>query len=66
MTEQTKVELDRRGFLRTVGIGAGAAAATAVAVSTASVTAAESKTKTSGTGYHETDHVRRVYELARF
>jgi len=66
MTKQTeKVELDRRGFLRAVGVGAGAAAATAVVASTA-VTAAEPKAASSGAGYHETDHVRRVYELARF
>lgn len=68
MTKQQteKVELDRRGFLRTAAVGAGAAAATAVTVSAAAVTAGESKATPPGTGYHETDHIRRVYELARF
>jgi hypothetical protein len=64
MTERKETR-SRREFLKTVGVGAGAAGA---AVVTASVEApAEAKAlPDGGAGYRETEHVKRVYQLARF
>lgn len=60
--------VDRRGFLRGIGFGAAGAGAAAVLVAGhASAEAADEMTvKTSKTGYRETAHVRRYYDLARF
>lgn len=67
-SKQTTV--DRRAFLRTVGLGAGAAgAAAALAAGGASAEASAPSTDPSGktdAGYRKTDHVRRYYDLARF
>lgn len=67
-SKQTTV--DRRSFLRTVGLGAGAAgAAAALAAGTASAEASTESTDPTGkkdAGYRKTDHVRRYYDLARF
>jgi hypothetical protein len=64
MTE-TKETRSRREFLKTVGVGAGAAGAAAV---TGAVEApAEAAALPDGNaGYRETEHVKRVYQLARF
>jgi hypothetical protein len=53
----------RRDFLKLAGLGTlgGAAAATATAMGAAPAEAAERET-----GYRETAHVQKVYELARF
>jgi anaerobic selenocysteine-containing dehydrogenase len=53
----------RRDFLKLAGLGSvGAVAGAAVA---APVEAKEAPS-TRGTGYRETPHVKKVYELARF
>jgi hypothetical protein len=57
--------LDRRAFLRGIGVGAGAAGVAAVA-GTGEAEAAPSDDGRKSVGYSETDHVRRVYDLARF
>lgn len=68
--DQKQTTVDRRGFLRTVGLGAGAAgAAAALAAGTAAAGVAEPTPDPAGktdAGYRETDHVRRFYDLARF
>ena len=54
----------RRGFFKMVGLGAVAGAAT---LATASGEAeAATGAETTGTGYRETDLVKKYYELARF
>ena len=53
----------RRAFLKTVGVGAAAAGIAGIAVSEAPRARAQSSTNTGG--YRETEHVKRVYELAR-
>jgi hypothetical protein len=57
-------EADRRGFLKMVGIG-GVVGSVAAATGVAPSEAAEAKPE-NGSGYRETEHVRRYYELARF
>ena len=55
----------RRSFFRAVGLGAGAAGALAVLGEKAA--AAEAAPAVEGAaGYRESDHVKRVYALARF
>ncbi len=53
---------DRRGFLKLAGASAVGIGATAVTGTTA--TAAEAAPATP-TGYHESEHVKRYYQLAR-
>ncbi|MBP2298202.1 formate dehydrogenase [Azospirillum picis] len=58
--------LARRDLFRVAGLGAGAlgaaVAGTVAAVPEAEAAPAEPQT----TGYRETDHVRKVYEVSRF
>ncbi|MGC2856027.1 hypothetical protein ACM64Y_11180 [Novispirillum sp. DQ9] len=61
--------LDRRAFLRGVGLGAGAAGAVAaltVAAGPAAAADALAAPDAAQDGYRETAHVRRYYDLARF
>lgn len=63
---ETKAKgLDRRSFLRGVGAGAGAAGVAAL-VATDGAEAAPAEKEHKAGGYRETEHVRRVYDLARF
>ena len=55
----------RRDFLRLAGLGGVAAGATALAGGARDAKAAAPEPH-GPTGYRETEHVRRVYELARF
>lgn len=57
----------RRDFFKKTGVGLGVAGAVAVGL-TSGTAEAEGKPDSSFKkgGYRETDHVRRVYELARF
>lgn len=62
MTERkTKESADRRDFLKLAGLGALASGATVVAGGAEAAEAAPE-----GSGYRETDHVKKVYETARF
>jgi hypothetical protein len=68
MQEQDpKKTVDRRAFLKGVGLSAGAAAGAAViatsGVAEAAVPQEDGKKRV---GYRKTEHVRRYYELARF
>jgi hypothetical protein len=69
MTDNTsdKKAVDRRGFLKAVGLTAGAAA-TAAAVTTAptAAVAAESQADKLKARYKETDHVKAFYRTNRY
>ncbi len=56
--------MGRRAFLKTASLGVAASAGAAV-IGGEEPAAAAVPTKETG-GYRETDHVRRVYALARF
>lgn len=62
--KQDEINAARRDFFKKAGIGAGAAAVAVTASSAGAVEATSAQPKTSG--YAETDHVRKFYELARF
>jgi len=58
--------LARREFLKTAGLTTGAVGAAAVALSSPKAKAAgATPAKGEQTGYRETEHVRKYYELAR-
>ncbi len=58
-----KLTTDRRSFLKLASVGTASAAVAAVST----VSADAEVTKADGSaGYSETDHVKKVYELARF
>ena len=54
---------DRRSFLKLATVGAAGAITATAATQTAS---ADETQPGETTGYTETDHVKKVYELARF
>lgn len=62
--EQEGTAAKRRTFLKLAGLGTIGGAAAAIA----GTGAAEAKAapETAGRGYRETEHVKKVYELARF
>jgi len=64
MADKDVKTLPRRDFLKAAGI-TGAAAGAAVALSGKGVEAAVPETGKQ-TGYQETEHVMKYYELARF
>jgi len=65
MKKDQAKSLERRDFLTKTGFGLGAAGA-AIAVMSGQVKAAEPEAPTKGSGYRETEHVKKYYELARF
>ncbi len=60
-----KTATSRRGFFRGTLLGAGAAGALAVVGRAAGAAAPDTGAKTKA-GYRETEHVKKVYALARF
>ncbi|WP_417667038.1 twin-arginine translocation signal domain-containing protein [Roseibium sp.] len=63
MTDKNKQDgADRRNFLKLAGLGTLAGGATIVS---GGAQAAEVELD-AGTGYRETDHVKKVYETSRF
>ena len=62
---KSKKSLPRRDFLKAAGLTGGAAGVAAVALTSKSAKAAVSETGESS-GYQETEHVKKYYELARF
>ncbi|MEP0233361.1 MULTISPECIES: twin-arginine translocation signal domain-containing protein [Roseibium] len=60
--KKTKDTADRRNFLKLAGLGTLASGASVV-TGGAEVVAADAD---AGSGYRETDHVKKVYETARF
>ena len=66
MTDKPKAkQIARRAFFRTATIGASAAGVAALGLGAAKPAAARG-TEGSVAGYRETDHVKKVYALARF
>jgi hypothetical protein len=55
----------RRDFFRKAGFGVGAAGVAAVTLKS-EAKAAESVDSPKGSGYRETDHVKKFYQLSRF
>ena len=62
-----RTNLQRRGFLLTLGVGGAGAAAVAVRTLSAGSVApgAASEPDADGAGYQVTDHVRRYYSTAK-
>ncbi len=58
-----KSTTDRRSFLKWAGLGSAGAVVTTAGVQTAK---GEGLSEDGSKGYSETDHVKKVYELARF
>ena len=65
MRKREEINADRRDFFKKAGLGAGAAAVTLTAAQAGAVEVASTPSQ-KGSGYTETDHVRKYYELARF
>lgn len=63
--KREKKSLPRRDFLKAAGLTGGAAGVAAVALTPKSSKAASPDTGTKS-GYQETEHVKKYYELARF
>lgn len=63
MSKKEEINAARRDFFKKAGFGAGAAA---VAVTASKAGAVEATSPEKKSGYAETDHVRKFYELARF
>jgi hypothetical protein len=64
LSKKEEINAARRDFFKKAGFGAGAAAVAVTASKAGAVEATSPATKKSG--YAETDHVRKFYELARF
>lgn len=62
--KKDEINTARRDFFKKAGFGAGAAAIAVTASKAGAVEAGSSPAK--GSGYTETDHVRKYYELSRF
>lgn len=62
--EKDRVTADRRKFLKLAGVGA-VIGGTAAVTGTETAQAATDKAKEDGR-YHESEHVKRYYDLARF
>lgn len=66
MSSNDDNSVKRRDFLRGAGLAAGAAAGAAVLTVVEAPATAAAASSPAASGYHETDHVRRVYQTARF
>ncbi len=65
MKEEKEIKsVERRAFMKKAGIGVGAVGAVAVGLSKTS--AAEAPGTGVKLGYHETEHIKKYYETARF
>jgi nitrous oxide reductase len=65
MTSNTKTDLQRRKFLKTAGLSVGAAAVAGTVLSPISTEAKTASKNETGAGYHETEHIKTYYDLAR-
>ena len=63
MSKKEEIDAGRRDFFKKAGFGAGAAA---IAVTASPAGAVEASQPSKGSGYTESDHVRKYYDLARF
>ena len=58
--------IGRRRFLKTAGLGVATAAGSAAIAGAGTGEAVAAEPKPRGSGYRETEHIRRIYALARF
>ncbi len=65
-TQDTKTTVSRRAFITRAGLAAGSAGAAVAALRGERAAASTVSVGRQVAGYHETEHVRRAYELARF
>ncbi len=65
MDKKEKQLPSRRDFLKTAGMGAGVAAVAGAVLSPAEAMAKPNLQDNKSTGYRETEHIRKYYELAR-
>jgi hypothetical protein len=65
MKDNDKAKVDRRDFLRTVGLGAGVAATAAVPLATQAA-ATESDADKKKARYKESEHVKAFYRVNRY
>ncbi len=56
---------ERRSFFKKAGLGAGAVGVVALGLPETAAAAELGAGKTGGSGYRETDHVKRYYAIAR-
>ncbi|MEP2943487.1 MAG: twin-arginine translocation signal domain-containing protein [Hyphomicrobiales bacterium] len=63
MAHKEEMTSDRRSFLKMASVGTLVGGAAAVTGTTAQ---ASEEPKIHGSGYRESDHVKKVYELSRF
>ncbi len=56
---------ERRSFFKKAGLSAGAVGVAAMGLPETASAAELGSGKTGGSGYRETDHVKRYYEIAR-
>ncbi len=56
---------ERRSFFKKAGLGAGAVGVVALGLPETAAAAELGSGKTGGSGYRETDHVKRYYEIAK-
>lgn len=66
MSEAKKTAKGRRDFLKVLGFGSIAGAAAVVAVLPPAEQADAAPSDDASSGYRETEHVRKFYELSRF
>ena len=57
---------ERRAFMKKAGLGVGAAGAVAIGLPKSGAAAATGVGKPGSKGYHETEHVKKYYAVARF
>jgi hypothetical protein len=66
MKSKEQQAVDRRGFLKALGLGAGAAATGVVAVAPTVAVAGESDADKKKARYKETDHVKAYYRTNKY
>ncbi|MEJ1995596.1 MAG: formate dehydrogenase [Limibacillus sp.] len=66
MSKEKATEMGRRDFFRKATLGAGVAGVAAAGLAKGAAAGEPVKQQASGSGYRETDHVKKYYELARF
>jgi hypothetical protein len=64
MSKEKATEIGRRDFFRKASLGAGVAGVAAAGITKGA--AASEPVKQKASGYRETEHVKKFYELARF
>ena len=66
MTIKKSGSPSRRDFIKTAGLGVGVAAVTSGVLSASATEASTLTSSDNISGYHETEHVKKYYESAKF